>query len=201
MPIFRGTNSISKIFRGNTEIVKAFRGTDLIFTSFQLPQYELIADVNVTTATTQIDFDNLNITKDDELRLVYTAVGGSGTFRWRIFPNNLTNESNYHTQILEGSGSSLVAGRLNVNNLVNPDNRKNSGYADIKISNNDRFVVQSQEIWNVGSGSSGIRNSSNNIVGTQTVSSITKLSIISVVSNGILANSRLTLYKVNTGVA
>ena len=202
MPIFRGNNQISKIFRGTTEIVKAFRGEDLIF---QLggDVYELIADVDVTTATTQIDFDNLNITKDDELRLVYTFEGDSTTESIiRMFPNNLTTNTNYHIQFLYGNGSSIIALKQNDNRITQArSNQKASGFADIKVSNNDRFVFQSQHSDHIGSNSSDIRNFNINGVGTQTVTSITKLSVISGRTNGIAVGSRLQLYKVNKGSA
>ena len=201
MPIFRGTNNISKIFRGNTEIVKAFRGTDLIFTSFQLPQYELIADVNVTANTTQIDFDNLNITKDDELRLVYTMIGNttSPTTYQTIF--NDVN-SNYTRQQLFGDNTIISSSRNSTAQfVVARSNAKSNGFSDIKISNNNRFVFQSQFSYFIGAQSSSILNVNWNVANTSTVTIITKLSIVSSNSGGIASGSRLTLYKVNTGVA
>ena len=195
MPIFRGNNNISKIFRGNTEIVKAFRGVNLIFTSFQLPQYELIADINVTTATTQIDFDNLNITKADELRLVYTLVGDTTIgVSYLLRANDIT--SNYNIQELSGLGSSFSAVRSSTNRFaIARSNRRTSGFADIKVSNNNRFVAQSQYINRLGSESDDIQNRNVNLVNTSTVSSITKLSIVSDRTNGIAVGSRLQLYK------
>ena len=197
MPIFRGTNNISKIFRGNTEIVKAFRGVNLIFQSGE-PQYELIADVNVTTNTTQIDFDNLNITKDDELRLVYTLVGSSSTnfTNCALFVNNNNTASNYFRQRLIGFGSTLSASRNNINYFGGArSNKKISGFADIKISNNDRYVFQSQFINGIGAESSAVDNVNENVVGTFTITSITKLSVVAF-SEQIAVGSRLQLYKV-----
>ena len=202
MPIFRGTNNISKIFRGNTEIVKAFRGTDLIFTS-ALPfgAYELIADVNVTANTTQIDFDNLNITKDDELRLVYTFVGDSSTSNslYSIRYNNVS--SNYTRQSMESSfDGSLINASRGTNSFISfgRSTRKSSGFSDIKVSNNDRFVSQSNNSFFIGAESSNIIQTHGNIINTSTVSSITKLSVVSNRTNGIAVGSRLQLYKVVT---
>ena len=197
MPIFRGTNNISKIFRGNTEIVKAFRGVDLIFTSDVTAEYELIADINVATNTTQIDFDNLNITKDDELRLVYTLVGDvtTTTAFYSLIANDIT--SNYHFQRLNSSVTSINAARQNNSFFsVARSNRKTSGFADVKVSNNDRFVVQSQFVHQIGGEASIIQNANYNVVNTSTVTSITKLSIVSDRTNGIAVGSRLQLYKV-----
>jgi hypothetical protein len=71
-----------------------------------------------------------------------------------------------------------------------------SGFADIKVSNNDRFVVQSQFIYKIGSVSNDMGQYNYNVVGTQTVSSITKLTIQSANTNGIGVGSKFTLYKV-----
>ena len=197
MPIFRGTNNISKIFRGNTEIVKAFRGVDLIFQSGE-PEYELIADINVTTNTTQIDFDNLNITKDDELRLVYTFTQNVSGFEvYRLFVNNNTTNTNYWNQQLEASGSLLKASRENANLLTFAEtNIKTSGFADIKVSNNDRFVAQNHFTYRIGSNANTIQQRNYNLVSTFAVSSITSLSLQTTNTNGIGVGSRLQLYKV-----
>jgi hypothetical protein len=195
MPIFRETNQISKIFRGTTEIVKAFRGEDLIF---QLggDVYELIADVDVTSNTTQIDFTALNITKDDEYKMVYTLVGDTtSTADYDLRVNDIT--SNYVYQQLNGSGTSVSAGRVTTARFAYArSNRRVSGFIDIKVSNNDRYVAQSQWVDRIGADSSTIQQLNWNIVNTSTVTSITKISIISSRTGGLAVGSRLTLYKV-----
>jgi hypothetical protein len=164
-----------------------------------IPEYELIADVNVTIATTQIDFDNLNITKDDELRLVYTFTGKNNSFLL-IRVNDIT--TNYFRQNIGGTNTTLFAGRAEDNRIAATlTTGLPAGFVDIKISNNDRFVAQSHCIIRIGSDSSQINNEVFNVINTSTVTSITKLSILSTISNGIAVGSRLTLYKVNTGVA
>ena len=195
MPIFRGTNSIAKIFRGNTEITKAFRGTNLIFQSGG-PQYQLIANVNVTSNTTQIDFTGLNITKTDELRLVYTFVGDSTTNSINsLRVNDIT--SNYIRQefILDGNTRSAVKNSTDVLSVSRSTN-KVSGFADIKISNNDRFHFISRYVDRIGSESTQIRQFNIIAYNTSTVTSITKLSVVCNRTNGIAVGSRLQLYKV-----
>lgn len=203
MPIFRGTNNIKKIFRGNNEIVKVFRGTNLIFTS-GLPQYEELADINVTTATTQIDFDNLNITKDDELRLVYTLVGESTTASlYSLFVNNNTTSTNYTSQNINVSGSTINPGRSSDSIFAaGRSTQKTYGFNKIKVSNNDKFVFENPQMFSIGSLSSELSVNNRNVVGHNfTLTSITKLSVVSSRTNGIAVGSRLQLYKVNTGVA
>ena len=168
-----------------------------------LPQYELLYEQDVATATTQIDITGLSIGKDDGLRLVYTFKNGTSTTSGiRIYPNNLTTDTNYHSQFLQGGGSAISAGRFNQNRITQVNATDSvSGFADIKISNNDRFVCQAQTIYDIGSGSSNIFNTNWNVVGTQTVSSITSLSISAFEANGIKIGSKIALYKVNGGTA
>jgi hypothetical protein len=169
----------------------------------QLPQFELLYDSTgtVTLPQTQIDITGLSIGKNDELRLVYTLVGDTTTTAfYDLRANDIT--SNYHSQFLFGVGSSLSASRQTDSRFsFARSNRPSAGFADIKVSNNDRFVAQSQFVSRIGSDSTAIENANYNIVNTGTVTSITKLSIVSNRTNGIATGSRIRLYKVNTGEA
>jgi hypothetical protein len=197
MPIQLGDKKIANIFKGDTAIQKVFKGDTLVFDFAPADVYEELADVNVTTATTQIDFDNLNITKDDELKLVYTFVGATTTERdVSIFVNNNTTASDYTRQLILPLGSSIIANRSNTTDFSYiRSNQKSCGFMDIKVSNNDRFIGQNQNLDHIGSQSSSLRQANHNIVSTFTVSSITKISVSSP-SNHIGVGSRLTLYKV-----
>jgi hypothetical protein len=194
-----GNTNIVNIFHGSTPITNIFKGSDLIF---QLggDVYELIADVNVTTATQQIDFTGLNITKDDELRLVWTFENSPSTsYNFFLYVNNNNTSTNYWRQVLYGDGSTI--GAFPVQNSVFSGtgiNGFSSGFTDIKVSNNDRMVGQSYLIYN---GGSSIGNYNINFVSLFTVSSITQLSVRALEGVGILAGSRLQLYKVNKGSA
>jgi hypothetical protein len=168
-----------------------------------IPAYELLYDSNVsaTLPLTQIDITGLSIGKNDELRMVYTFVGEStNSTAYDLRVNDIT--SNYTMQLLQGAGTSIAAGRSTSANIVNArSNRRVAGFADIKLSENSRFVVQSQFVEYIGSESSNVRNNNRNIVNTDTVTSITKLSVVASATNGIASGSRIRLYKVNTGAA
>jgi hypothetical protein len=171
-----------------------------------IPSFELLfdSDDEVTLPQTQIDITGLSIGKNDELRMVYTFKGDAldtvGYSLNEIRVNDIT--SNYHTQILRGNGSFVFASRVTDSIFAfASSNFKSQGFIDIKVSNNDRFVAQSQFLLNIGSESNDLRNRNYNIVNTDTVTSITKLSIVSDRTNGIAAGSRIRLYKVNTGEA
>jgi hypothetical protein len=161
-------------------------------------QFELLfdSDDEVTLPQTQIDITGLSIGKNDELRMVYTLIGDDATSfsEYSVNVNDIT--SNYTVQQLRGAGTSIVAERVSRNffSFARSVNRV-SGFIDIKVSNNDRFVVQSQFILNIGS--SSVENWNINSVNTGTVTSITKLSIVGSRTNGIASGSRIRLYKVN----
>jgi hypothetical protein len=188
-----------------------FKGQDLIYQAAEpFGEFELLYDSftanngnPITLPTNQIDITGLNISKNDELRLVYTFVttGTSSTFT-RLFPNDLTTRTNYHRQLLFSNDTTVSAGSGRDNdNFLTTDiasGRPITGFTDIKVSDNDRFVFNSITTRR------GVDDDRFNInlftVGTQTVTSITKLSI-TISSNGLTTGSRIRLYKVNTGDA
>jgi len=176
-----------------------------------IPEFVLLYD-SLTAANgsnavpaTQLDITGLSIGKNDELRMVFTFVGDSSTTFGSVslFVNNETTATDYHRQSLDGLGSTIAAGRSN-NNIISfiRSINKSVGFSDIKISENGRFVSQSQMVDTAGSESSSIQNLNYNGVGSGfTITSITKLSIVSSRTNGIASGSRIRLYKVNTGDA
>jgi hypothetical protein len=166
--------------------------------------YDSLTAANGSNAVpaTQLDITGLSIGKNDELRMVYTLVGDNATTftNYSLRVNDIT--SNYVRQDLVGNGTSISAVRSNSDRLsFARSGNKSAGFVDIKVSENSRFVFQTQFIFNAGSQSTNIENNNRNIVNTGTVTSITKLSIVSDRSNGIASGSRIRLYKVNTGEA
>jgi hypothetical protein len=169
-----------------------------------IPQFELLFDSTGTVTFPQTSFDitGLSVGKNDELRMVYTFVGDTTTTSalYQLRVNNIT--SNYTSQELGGAGTSIFAARVSDARMAAAQsNQKSSGFADIKVSENSRFVFQSQWSYDIGSGSSSIVQVNYNVINTDTVTSITSLSIVSSRTNGIAAGSRIRLYKVNTGEA
>jgi hypothetical protein len=170
----------------------------------ELPQFELLFDTTGTVTFPQTSFDitGLSVGKNDELRLVYALIGDDSSTAgvYSIRANDIT--SNYHSQRLSGSGSTISAARTTDDRFATArSNRKTTGFADIKVSENSQFVAQSQNAFGVGADSANIENINHNIVNTDTVTSITKLTILCDRTNGIASGSRIRLYKVNTGDA
>jgi hypothetical protein len=178
----------------------------------QIFEFELLYD-SLTAANgsnavpaTQLDITGLSIGKNDELFLSFTNKIPSQTFTFfSIFPNDNTTQTNYHTQDLGATGTSFDVNRGNANRYAYARlNGNNTGFASIKISENNRFVVQSHATYN-GTGSSaseGLQQFHYNIVGSGfTLTSITKLTLLSSLTNGFNTGARVRLYKVNTGEA
>lgn len=167
-----------------------------------IPMYELLydSDVSATLPATQLDITGLNITKDDEVRMVYTFVGDSSSTSTdvSVYPNDLTTATNYYRQTLQAYGTTVNSPRQNNGiHFFGRSTIKSSGFVDIKVSNNNRYVAQSQFANYIGVESSSFGQYNANIVGTQTVTSITKLSIVGSRTNGIAPGSRFQLYKLN----
>jgi hypothetical protein len=165
-----------------------------------IPAFELLYDSTgtVTLPQTQIDITGLSIGKNDELRMVYTFVGDSdsSTSTVELRVNDIT--SNYQRQELFGADTTISASRVSASRFAQfRSTTKAVGFADIKLSNNDKFVVQSYFILAPGADSSGIGNRNFNNVNTDTVTSITKLTIFCNRTDGIDEGSRIRLYKVN----
>ena len=161
-----------------------------------IPMYELLYSETVATAKTQIDITGLSIGKDDGLRLVYTFVKTSGSANIYLYANDDNTLTNYWFQNLEGAGSTTYAERANQARMAISIVDKSSGFADIKVSNNDRFVVKSQYLGRPGASSSSMFIHNYNMIGTGTVSSITKLSFVASATDGIGVGSKIALYKV-----
>ena len=163
--------------------------------------YELLYEETVTSAKTQIDITGLNITKDDEIRLVFTHIGANDTngTNVSIYPNDQTTASNYTRQYLIAFGSSILGGRENIPQIVGSRLSKESlSITDIKIINNDKYVSQTYFQQPHGSTSNEIQNRNYNIVGHNfTLTTITKLSLVATDTNGINVGSKIQLFKVN----
>lgn len=160
-------------------------------------EYELLADITVSSATTQVDITGLNIGKDEEIVLIADVYNptASGT-PLSILVNGNYTVTNYYTQYISVNGTSVTAGRENNANLQYHDPvRKLLAIAKIKLTNSGYFVWQSDanRAYDLGSQLFYVP-----IYGTSTftLSSITSLRISVGVANAIGIGSRFQLYKI-----
>lgn len=154
-------------------------------------EYELLADITVSSATTNIDITGLNIGKDEEIVLVgYFGDAGFGIGGY-ITVNGNNTLTNYYSQYIYALETSVVGKRDN-NPLFFV--RKSEIIAKIKLTNSGYFVWQSSMIPNFVDNAPLLEE----VYGTSTftITNITSIRLFSNLANGISADSRIQLYKV-----
>lgn len=174
-------------------------GTNGIAVGSRFQLYKLVAkkvaDITISTATTQVDITGLDIDKESEYMLVATRVVGATLVDngdLTLFVNDNTTHTNYYYQQLAAVNTDLSAERTNKNRWLRGNLGSHFNITKIKLTNNGYFVSQEDEITNLSSSISLIKRYMNS---TFTLTSITKLSIIAQEANGIGIGSRFQLYK------
>jgi hypothetical protein len=154
-----------------------------------------VADIIVGSATTQVDITGLSIDKDSEYMLVSDVVNSSASnSAYSLFPNDNVTQTNYYQQNLKVDSTTVSGSRVNNNRIAEAiASRKSFSNTNIKITNNSYFITQSNETRDYGL--STILLNKFYDTSTFTLTSITKLSIVSSVTNAIGIGSRFTLYK------
>lgn len=174
------------------------RGGDSL-TATTLDGYSLLADTTVSSATTTIDFTGLNISWGEELLMVSNIVGITNYSDIVLYCNSNYTNTNYYSQYLVSTGTTVVSGRLNMPYIANPYNAKTFTVTKIKLTNNGYFVYQANTEDN--SGTSGVLIYNSYGTSTFVTSNITSLRMSSTVSNGINVGSRFQLYKSGGGAS
>ena len=107
------------------------------------PAYELIGDVTVGTATTQVDFTGLSIGKDDELLLVSDYTSGNSFHGVYLYFNNDTTASNYYAEGINVSETTVASSRENTPRIsyVDSSNWRNFISTKIKLTNSGYVVI------------------------------------------------------------
>lgn len=157
--------------------------------------YELLADITVGTATTQVDITGLNIGKGDEIVLVSDITNAFGVDSSVVmYVNSNYTNTNYYCQELNASATSVTSGRYNVPYFGSVFTSKSTTYiTNIKLTNSGYFVFQSNV--GVSYGTSSIYIATNYVTSNFTATSITSLAVKSLNTNVIGAGSRFQLYK------
>ena len=152
----------------------------------------VVADIIVSSATTSIDITGLDIGKDSEYMLVSDITGAGSNTNVNLTINGNNTTTNYYSQELGASLSSIGANRTNsAGYLLSVAGYKVFGHTNLKLTNNGYFIGQTNEIAFYGF-SSQIENYF--ITSTFTSTSITSIKITSV-ANGIGIGSRFQLIK------
>lgn len=158
-------------------------------------EYELLADYTVSgAATTRVDFNGLDIGKDDECFLVIDSVAPSAC-AYSAFINNNIIATNYYLQLLVAQSTSVAGARENNAQMSNISiNCKTFILCHIKLTNNGYYINQSEGSRDYYGGSILIQD--HYITSTFTTDKITSLNIISSVASAIGIGSRFQLYRV-----
>ncbi len=105
---------------------------------------ELLADIEVTSAVTQVDITGLNITSDDEILLVSDVVTNLGAIAPRLYVNGNYTATNYYAQNLSVDNTSISAARVNYPYLMYGNaNRNVFNNTRIKLTEGGYFTYQS----------------------------------------------------------
>jgi hypothetical protein len=155
-------------------------------------EYQLLADIIVGTATTNVDISSLNLVKGEEYIFVINYIPTSPSDIY-IRINNNTTESNYYVQYLSFNGTTIASAKLNAPWLTGASN-SSLNITKIKLTNNGYFMYQAHTVREYGGSGSYIYN----FYGTSTFTStsITSINLRSSAQIGI--GSRIQLYKVGS---
>lgn len=160
-------------------------------------EYQLLADITLSSAATLVDLTGLSIGKGDEVLLVCdfnntTATGSD----YLILVNGNETWANYYRQYIIVGSTTINASRLNNSgfSLAN-EYRKSLAKVNIKLTNAGYFTFQAHTTQRYDE-------SSNyqlyDVYGTSTftMTSITSVRVSATVTNAIGIGSRFQLYKI-----
>ena len=157
-----------------------------------------IAEVDVTTATTSVTFDNLTIGKENEYLLVTDIQNATSNYlRLEFAVNNNTTPTNYWRQMIRSQGTGVVANRGNANEFsefMNSTTARTLAIANVKLTNNGYVIYQSNQTYDYTRDSLMFLQKTYG-TSTFTVSSITSITLTANQTNAIAATSRFELYK------
>lgn len=172
--------------------IKVQANTNCIATGSRFQLYKLVAekvaDIIVPSNTTSVDITGLNIGKDGEYYLVSEMNNVPSCL---LYVNGNTANANYYVQRL--FANSTTVGGSRTNNPVYIDGNVRYASTNIKLTNSGYFVYQTNQINSASS--SDIQIWKGYGTSTFTSSSVNQLTITAGAANGILTNSRFTLYR------
>jgi len=185
------TSSGATFANGITSITLQSGVTNGLGAGSRIQIYRLAAE-----KVAEVDITGLDIQKGSEYLLVsdnLTAVQSSAI---RLFPNDLTTNSQYYTQRVGAVGTNLIPVRDNLNYIHGGQvsGTRQLSYVHIKLSNIGAYTYQAYTVNRYGSSNIGVYN---NFVSStyENLTSISKLNIISSFSNAIGSGTRFQLYK------
>ena len=156
-------------------------------------EYELLADITVSSATTQVDITGLNLVKGEEYVLV-ADVNSVVTGSIVLFFNANYTATNYWIQRLQVDGTTVSGATANTPVMINAGINFAQAMTKIKLTNSGYIVFQANSLVAYPTTTPLIYDSYGTT--TFTATSITSIRIASSNPTGIGIGSRFQLYKV-----
>jgi hypothetical protein len=177
---------------------KHLKGAGVDADPAQVGSWEVIAEIDVASACTYVDFTSLDGNADEFFILLATLLNATGTgYSVAMYVNGDYTDSHYHAQVIDATGSTLLAANYNYPyvggfgansqlNVMAYINRDPSGYYRYYTFTH-RFLGASTDIQNWA----GNKNDA-------TISNITSLRILTG-TNAIAIGSKFMLCRVRSG--
>lgn len=155
----------------------------------------LLADVLVGSTVTDVDISGFTIEKNEELRIVATIVGITGTSTYRLFVNGNNLNTSYYRQEAYATSTTRSASRSNDCVIAyNSGATRSSTDVRVKLTNQGYVVYQAVNSRDLAPTSPKIFHSFT--TSTFTITSITSIRISSATASRIAAGTRIQVYKV-----
>jgi hypothetical protein len=194
------TSSGATFANGITSLTLSTTTTNGIAANSRIQIYRLaaekVADITVTSNTTQVDITGLDIQKGSEYLLVGLNKNplSSGP-RGLLYVNGNENNGNYRTQSIVGENTSASSSRQSFPFLFgNQPNKDNVFYSHLKLSNIGAFTWQSYTMFDSGGTAPIIQNWVGSTL-AENITSVNQLKVFTDQTNGIGTGSRFELYK------
>jgi len=159
---------------------------------------EKVADITVANTANQIDLTGFEMNKGSKYLLIADTISANDSNDFSVMPNDLTTQTQYYTQYLQGSNTSRGAGRLNFSSInfhFSTTGINSLAYVYINLSQIGAYTHQSHMITRVGLSNPVITNYVTSST-YENLTSINKLNILAFnKTNGIGAGTRFMLYK------
>jgi hypothetical protein len=161
-------------------------------------EYVLLADVEVTSASTNVTISGLNIGKNEEILLVATDINVGSNRALRLNINGNNTASNYWHQKIQASGTTVSSARTNNGEFsLSIGGFNTATMCNIKLTESGFFVFQSNMNSDYQPTSTvNVGLMSHYGTSTFTSTSITSIRINASASNSIGVGSRFQLYRI-----
>lgn len=184
-------------FTSLTELSIVSTATNGIGINSRIQLYKVAEKVDeaiVGSAVTQVDF-TVDIQKGNEYLLVSDLTSNSAGHQIYLYANNNTTASNYDTQRVGADGIGVSGTRYSSSYLMySYDNGDTSlSIAKLKLANSGLFNWQSSVVGEYGDSDINLQKYYGSF--DQIITSVTSLSIVSSITNGIGIGTRLEIWK------